>query len=238
MAQDFPAQYGNSDMYRNPNGTLPMPSPNDIPRPRWDGGKVGVRWNFVRNVTVDDPDFPTMTGFLYDFTWTTPAFDLRPDLRSSQGGPKAGVPMWSSAARLYVQLQSVAPGSGFSPPPPLSLSNCTVAATDFTSVVWNYSDTQGRIPSTPGQVATPNQAGAGLESSSLTNVSSLFNAGIGQTAVLAGFAPPGSSLGGGDGYPVRYWRLQLSFSILVAVPMPLPPVPVQPQAVLLQASMY
>jgi hypothetical protein len=55
---------------------------------------------------------------------------------------------------------------------------------------------------------------------------------------LVGFAPPGTTLGGGEGYPVRFWRLELGFSIFVETGAPLPPEPPEPPPLTLQASMY
>lgn len=39
-----------------------------------------------------------------------------------------------------------------------------------------------------------------------------FPAVPGATAALGVFSPPGDAAGGGEGYPVRYWRLNMTFT--------------------------
>jgi hypothetical protein len=228
LSKDFPSQFGRSDQYRNPNGTLPLPSAQDIPRPQWYSGNLNWKWKLNRIIEEND-DNALVPGFEYIYQWTSPAFDLRPDLRSGQAGPKAGVPIWSSAARLYLQVSSSAQGGGVQPS--LVLQNYTAQARDYVANTYNFSDTKGR----PSEGIN---AGWGLQSTSLTDVASKFNPAPNATSVLAGFAPPGTTLGFGDGYPVRYWRLEITFTILVPSGLPLPVNPLPAPAVVMQASMY
>ncbi len=226
MSQQYPSQFGASDQYRNPNGTLPMPSPADIPRPQWYSANLPWSWRYLgpvpgNNSTGQPP------GFAYEYQWTTPTFDLRPDLRSGQAGPKAGVPIWSSAARLYVQLLSNP--NGATGQPPLVLPNLSATAVDYVSTTFNFSDTQG---------LSPQNTGWGVVNVSSVNMTAAFSPSPNAPSVLVGFSPPGTTLGFGDGYPIRYWRVNLNFTVLVESELPLPPVPLAAPAVVMQSSVY
>ena len=90
----------NAGLYRNPQGTLPMPGAGDnIPVAYYQSTKLPLTWDLdvVNNV--------------YRAVWQTPVFNLRPDLRSAGGSPKTGVPIWNSTARLYVQISNLINGS-------------------------------------------------------------------------------------------------------------------------------
>lgn len=227
---NFPSRYGHSPLYANPQGTVPAPSPTGIPRPVW-----GTQWMVVQWVQTDVVD-PTVDplevrppGVLYRYTWSSPVFDLRPDLRSSNAGPKDGVPIWSVAARLYVQLAANARGSGAQPA--LLTPNVNVTATDWVNTTFNFSGARRPTEGVSG--------GAGLLNSTPTDVTAKFSAsGAGVTTTLAGFAPPGSTLGFGEGYPVRFWRLQLTFEQFIETEVPLPdPLP-NGRPYVFQASVY
>lgn len=205
----------NNPGYSNPGFTNPAPSPDLVPRPLWSGPKTPVKWSLSATITPASLS-PLPPGVLYSFGWSSPVFDLRPDLRSSTGAPATGVPLWSTATRLYVSLTTNSQGSGELPP--INTSNLVVEATDWTSVDNNY-----QTKSIPNEGIT---GGAGLYRGTVVDVSSKFTSG-GGTTVLVGFSPPGTVLGGGDGYPIRYWRLSLAFSqnIETGVPVPDPPPP-------------
>lgn len=212
---------------RYPNRfTSDLPTPNvgrsDDVQWAWYGSKVNVEW-----VGVAKPaDGANPPGILYTTTYTSPIFDLRPDLRSSQAGPKQGVPIWSRSARLYIQFGAA---NLFYLPYP---SGIVATTEEFTQNV----------------VVQNNNTVPNLEFIGIADVSSLFNTStIGQKAILAGFYPPGTTLGAGEGYPVRYWRIQIDFAFFLETGLPIPPPPYalpvfpDPLAQLpteLQAAMY
>lgn len=246
MAKDYPSQFGNSEQYRNPDGTNPMPSPENIPRPRWDGPRTPFRWE-VQTVVTDEvapapplvnlEDTPLAPGVVYTYTWTSPVFDLRPDLRSSQGAAKAGTPIWSTAARLYIQMLVNSRGSGNQVPLNRAVGLDVPGSIAVTARDWVNTFANVELQTAPSDGVT---GGAGLQRGNPTDVSGLFNVPLDSdaTTVLAGFAPPGTTLGSGDGYPVRYWRLELTFTCTIETGLPLPdPLPTG-KPLVLQPSVY
>ena len=214
MTKKFPAQFGRSEEYRNPDGTLPLPSPENIPRPIWTQTRTSIGQNFIF-VTTANPGTGTRglpQGQLGTLSWDTPWFDLRPDLRSSQAQRKFGVPIWSTGARLYVQfirrngLQQGNPGLW------------DARAQDWISLVDNA---PGRFPLQVGdnpqfQPAVDRDVTAGMfPVAGMPGLVSL-------TSSMSVFSPPGTTAGGGDGYPVRYWKFRLSVTLFVEI---LPPAP-------------
>lgn len=226
---DYPSQFGRSPLYRDPEGTLPMPSPQDIPRTQWFTQWMKFRWALIDRIRRHDPS-PYGVGFRYGYTWTSPAFDLRPDLRSGNAGAKDGVPIWTPSARLFVQLAVDAQATGRQPALAPEIINLSVDAVDFVNTSFNRSGDR-RLGEGIG-------SGAGLLQGSPINVTSKFNAANQATTSLAGFSPPGTTLGGGEGYPVRYWRMQLDFSIFIETGAPLPVRVQSIPALTLQASVY
>jgi hypothetical protein len=183
--------------------------PSDEVQWAWYGAKVNVDWT---PVAVISPDL-LLVGYNYNATYTSPIFDLRPDLRSSQAGPKQGVPVWSRSGRLYIQFS--APNNQVLVYP----SGLSAKADEFiqTVVVQNVN--------LPGVNLLPS-----MEFMGQTDVSTLFATTVpNQKTILAGFYPPGTTLGFGEGYPVRYWRIQLQFTYFYETGFPLPiPAPVLP----------
>lgn len=213
--------------YANPNSTLPMPKPEGMPVSLWAPEALRLRWRFVGTAPDIDPFRPP--GALYRAEWTSTTFDLRPDQRSAIATPKDGFAMWNKAARLYVQITSDSQASGVIPG--VNTQGLTVTAVDWSNPTTNFS---GR--GAPGEGIT---GGAGLQKTEPRDVTSQFSAlALSASSILVGFAPPGSSLGGGDGYPVRYWRLQLTFDCFLPLPLPFPdPLPTPPSFIL-QPSAY
>lgn len=229
MPKQFPAQYGRSPLYRNPEHTLPMPAASDIPVPQWYTPWMRIDWALDRTVdpSLADPGVAYPPGGVYTYTWTTPNFDLRPDLRSGNAGPKQGVPIWTPSARLFVQLASQGGQPGIQI---LQTPNLTVTATEWVSLAFNQTQALGGT----GQSFT------GLKQQPSYDVTSKFAVPPGNlgSSTVGGFAPVGSNLGGGEGYPVRFWRLQLEFEIAVETAVPLPSPLTLPANYILQASMY
>jgi hypothetical protein len=119
--------------------------------------------------------------------------------------------------------------------PDLDTSNLTAEARDWINDTFNYSSDRR-----PGEGVT---GGAGLLLSAPVDVSSKFAVPplSGATTSLVVFAPPGTTSGTGEGYPVRYWRLQLDFTQFVETEFPVPDPPPMPSSLLtpvLQVSMY
>ena len=222
MANDNPSQFGNSDMYGNPNVTLPLPSPQNIPRPAWTQPRMRMPWTLSTVTVPAGAGFPS--GVVYSYNWESPWFDLRPDLRSSQAQSKIGVPIWSSAARLYVELVGPVNGS--------SLVSPKLAASSF--------DVYETTNLDPGQIPSfgPGQSGAQGVTSPSVDLSSVFFPAWGGTPQLSSlgvFSPPGTTAGGGDGYPVRYWKLVAAFTARFEV---FPGTPPDPPLLTIQATYY
>jgi hypothetical protein len=231
VAKDFPAQLGRAPQYDNPQGLLPFPNPNllDFPVTVWDQLHARLVWR------QEAPSPVEPEGVVYTSRWTTPAFDLRPDLRSGLGGPLNGVPSWNKDTRLFIQLKVSSQSQGVQPALTPSAPGLQVFAQNFVHPTFNY----------PG-VATPGEGftdGTYLTREPQRDVSLAFSGigtGTGTTAArskLVGFSPPGSNLGGGEGYPIRYWRLELAFRILIRVD-PVPDPPPSPPPLILISGLY
>lgn len=225
MSQDYPSQFGRNPAYSNPGGTIPAPPPpgDAVPVPQWYQTKTRFAWILSQTVDGTNPNSSLPTGFSYIYTWTSPVFDLRPDLRSGNAGPKEGVPIWRDSARLQVQV--------FAPHPGTVTPGLSVLRTEFANT--NYAYEQVRIGEGTG--TPPN-----VVSISRDDVSAQFApSALGATAsVLAGFAPPGTTLGFGEGYPVRWWRLSLLFAVFLEEELPLPNPATAAPTLYLQAKVY
>jgi hypothetical protein len=171
-----PLQPAMSGLYRNPEGTLPMPSPgSDIPVPYYEGSDIYLAWSLV----AGDPN-------TYTASWRTPVFNLRPDLRSAGNVPKFGVPIWSTAARLYIQVDGLTSSSA------KTTQGLRVTSEEFASVA--QGDNQDLIANLK-RVTAP------------VDVTGDFMLGINQPdRVVLVFAPLG------EGRPVRFWSVQLTFT--------------------------
>lgn len=203
----------NGNDYRSRSSQLHIPGQKWTP-PIWVYPAQLQPWNGPNLVEVP-------LGYVWNFQWSSPTFDLRPDLESIVGNVKVGQPMADTAARLYV-LVTGNNATNFS-----SLG-LLVTATESVQVF----DAQPTIGAgaAPGSAMSP-----GLVPLLPYDVSSDFVSS--NSAAMAGFAPPGASLGGGEGYPPRYWRLQLDFRFFVPENQPIPPA-VEPARLVLTAGMY
>lgn len=165
-----------SGAFYNPQGTQPFPQPSLIGVPIWDQTPQSLVWTY----TEAGPVFRTAT-------WSSPIFDLRPDLRGAMQGQVSGNNNqvggtaiwrpWGAGSQLHVQgiYGSVA-----------RLNGLTVTAQEFAHV----SDV-GRVVS----ITAPQ------------DVTSTW--GASKLSALHIFAPPGNP------YPIRWWRVQLTFTIEV-----------------------
>jgi len=179
---------GKDDLYFNPHGTIPFPAGKTMPVTNWyTPSAFALPWVGV-NPAGNDSAF-----------WRSPIFDLRPDLRSSQGLKKQGVPVWNSYyARLYVQLFGL-----------------TATVTNTQNLVLEYREYAN---STWGTVysAQPTPAGVPPQGAyqAVVGVTTWLDA---TAEIMQGLAQPNSVLlvfePVGSGYPVRYWQVELRFTL-------------------------
>lgn len=179
---------GREELYRNPYGTNPAPAPADIPKTLWVTEVMPVSWQGVVN-GIDTA------------TWSTPTFDMRPDLRSAQSMVKAGVPIWNTSAHLYVQIFGLS-GTADSRN---NTQNLRLMYREFGNTTWGQVTQAGpnRSVANPG---FPNQISRDpvVQVSPFTDITSEMMLGTNQPpSVILVFAPLG------EGYPVRYWSLEL-----------------------------
>ena len=243
MPKQYPAQFGRSPLYRDPEGTLPFPAAHDIPISQWYQHETTMSWVLVQAIapTVNPPISSVLPpGWEYQYIWTTPVFDLRPDLRSANAGPKEGVPIWTNNGRLYIQMSQ--PSLGNFARVALTTPNLKVSATEWVNTSFNHNSSA--VPGGPANL----QAGQGLLEQPSYDATSKFataaqvGGGFTASTQIGGFAPTGTSLGAGDGHPIRFWRLRLHFSIIVEAQLTaqgnLPSAQLFPTDYVLQASYY
>ena len=169
-------------------------------------------------------------GYTWSYVWSTTIFDLRPDLKSIIGATKQGFPIWDTSARLYISLNGTLANNLV-----FNGQNLTVTAVDYVQIL--DANVQGGAGSSPGSSPSPN-----LIRLQTQDVSAVFfppaaaaTPGIGN--VMGVFSRPGDSTGGGEGYPVRFWRLELTFSYFVPEDLPLPAVATPPNDLVITAGM-
>jgi hypothetical protein len=159
-------------LYRNPQGTLPMPpAGGDIPVAYYESTKLALTWSLSNGVQ--------------GASWQTPVFNLRPDLRSAGGTPKSGVPIWSTGARLYVQISNLVNGSVD------TTKGLRVSSTESAAIA--YGDIRNGFSSVQ-RVTADAEVTADL----------MFGTNQSDRVVLV-FAPLG------EAHPVRFWSLELKF---------------------------
>ena len=230
--REFPSQYGRSEQYRNPEGTLPFPAAKEIPRPVWTQPRIGI--TFTGQIVGPIDLLPP--GYLYTGTWDSPWYDLRPDLRSSESQPKLGVPIWERNTRMYVVLSGA---NGVSPG--YTVANKSATLTQFFEPV--SLDPGQTVAAAPGGNAAVPAPQSAVPSSAPVNVSSTFfpalpAPSLGLTSSLGVFSPPGTFSGNGEGYPVRFWRIRLVFTQFLPQVNPGPPIPIPPDNLQIQAAYY
>ncbi len=177
MTKRFPSQFGNEPQYRNPSGTVPMPQPHDMPKSVWTQPRLSLDWGTPLAVGPGTGSLRP-EGWLWTVSWATPFFDMRADLRSSQGQLKEGVPIWRMGSRLYVELIGL-----LTPGTPVF----SATANDWYAL---FNNEPGRLPVVLG--ANPDQA---LMSPVTDVTSTFFASNPGTSASLGVFSPPGDSAG-------------------------------------------
>jgi hypothetical protein len=185
---------GREANYRNPYGSNPGPTAKEIPITFWyTQAGMPVAWAGL-DALGDDNAF-----------WQTPVFDLRPDLRSSQNMAKSGVPIWDTAARLYVQifgLTTAAINTEF-----LRLEYREHANTTFGQVT-SPGPNRATIGGAPPPSGVPNQIGRDpvIPVTPFIDITSEMMLGTNQPdSVVLVFEMLG------EGYPIRYWQCEIHF---------------------------
>ena len=189
----------------------------------WNVSNIPIRWGSP--TASEDPP-----GYTWSYEWSTTIFDLRPDLKSIIGATKQGFPIWDTAARLYISLNGALPSLTFDG------NNLQVIATDYIQII--DANVQGGAGSVAGSSPSPNliQVQSQDVSANFYPPAAVGSPGVGNT--LAVFTRPGDVAGGGEGYPVRFWRVRFLFSIFVEEELPLPVPATPPDDVVLTAGMY
>lgn len=167
-----PLQPSNRALYKNPQTTMPMPAASGMPVAYYESTKVRLQWVLQADGS-------------YLAQWSTPVFNLRPDLRSAGGTPKSGVPIWSTASRLYIQVSNLLNGG------PDTTKGLRVESLESGAIA--YGDVRNGFSSVERVTAA-------------SDITADFMLGTNQPdRVIVTFAPLGEST------PVRFWGLQLNF---------------------------
>lgn len=163
--------------YNNPGLTNPLPPQSGLPITQWSQPPQPLNWTIPDSEGLDN-DYTTV-GY-----WYSPLFDLRPDIRGSDGsGAPLGVPIWGSPGRkLWVQVDNL----DFLVGNTRATQGLKVASREYASV-WDPRDMK-RI--TQVSDITADVAGGGSEQ---------------QPRSCLDFFPAG-----GAG-PVRFWRIVIAF---------------------------
>ena len=212
-------------------GQLPDKS-DQLPAAIWAQPRTGFRWQGPVLLTPAGDMQPAQKVWTYE--WESPWYDLRPDLISIEGQPKLGVPIWSRSARLFVELVGRSNGPA---------GDLGILTNNFTAVAKEYYDTTNIDP---GQIITqgPGQKNANIGALPLENIqtdvtSTFFPPSALRIATSLGvFIPPGTLAGGGEGYPVRYWKVVIKFSFTQPLGAVIVPDVSIPPIVSLQATYY
>ena len=175
--------------YANPYGSAPSPAATSIPVTLWttEAG-MPVSWQGLDARGNDNG------------IWETPVFDLRPDLRSARATTKFGVPIWDTSARLYIQIFGLTALAA-------NTRNLRLGAQEYSNTTFgSLTSPQPPRAVAPAGGGFPAQVGRDpvVAVTTIVDISSELMLGTAQPdSVILVFAPLG------EGYPVRYWKLQL-----------------------------
>lgn len=173
----LPARVTDAGYLKNPMGAQPFPYPSNMPVAIWQQTQAWLTWG-----TAGLP-----AGVEARAVWSSPTFDLRPDLRGIMVSPgtqrnSGAVPIWlprGGAGKLWLQVDNLDAVSW-------GLTGLRVTSTEFASI---------RDGNDLKQITDPE------------DITTEF-VGTAECA-LGSFVPPGS------GYPPRYYRVKVTFDFLV-----------------------
>ena len=195
-----------SGNYYNPNGSSPPPAAKNIPHTLWGQPRMPLNWGGV----VQGVDTAV---------WTSPVFDMRAYLRGS--GPEApmGVPVWETTSHLYIQVFGLTTTTGNTQQ--LYLRSRELANT---STSWVHAAKPNAAVANPGDPAQTSRVPV-VQVTPWMDLTSSIAYGTNQpdSSILV-FAPIG------EGYPVRFWQLELQFTCETGL--------AGPPDITLQAAMY
>lgn len=168
--------YAHSDGYNyNPAGSIPGPVPKIYTVPgQWIGEPLAMQGRFQ----------PGAGNVVRTMTWSSPVFDLRPELRASGGeAPRNAVPVWRQlfgvGGKLWVQTAGWRSGN-------LTKTGLRVTSREYAHIT----DQRNLVQIDAFEDVTAEMSGP-------------------EPSHILVFVPPG------DGYPVRFWRLELVFDYLI-----------------------
>jgi hypothetical protein len=196
----FPQNPTDAGYRKNPMGTEPFPYPSGMPVALWNVSPIKMAW-----VTTGLPD-----GIFARCVWSTPVFDLRPSFRN------AGMPKGSGQGYLVAQAPSLSTTRQ-----PNAVA--TVASNTGAVPIWKPSGAGGKLwvqvtNLTSGPVAGQTGFGFQVLAKEMANINDptdlqqiapredITSDFVGRIpSAIPTFLPPGS------GYPVRYYRVSLTF---------------------------
>lgn len=162
--------YDPTGMRYNPGQTIPYPMPKNVPVGLWSGDRAQLVFG------------AGVAPVVRTASWGSPLFDLRPDLRSSDGFLNKGIPLWHAGyggtGKLWIQLAN------------LRAAPDNTEALQVTSQEFAHIYDADQVQAVSGAVDITADVISGTD---------------GPPSVVIGFLPIG------DGYPVRYWRINLTF---------------------------
>jgi hypothetical protein len=172
----------NPDGYtNNPGSSVPGPWPSLSNTAWWSGERTAIVW------TPQPLPIAVNNPVYWRAQWQSPLFDLRPELRGSGQGIANGVPIWKAGyqagTKLWAQVTGLNKGTD-GPPRQAAIEALRVTAQAFAHV----NNAQLVVATDPPVDITRD----------LTH-----NGGV-DSRILQ-FYPTG------DGYPIRYWRVVLTF---------------------------
>ena len=191
----------------NPARSLPFPQPQNMPQGCWFSGAVRLPWGA--------PPAPIGAGinpYFRGVLWTSPIYDLRPNLRGMQpqgttqispGSAGNAVPMWGwSSHMLYVQISNLLSGGTEGTPGAIPAGQFLPGQNlKLLSSEWGHVSDPGKLTQVLPSTDITSQVDTNTDSS-----------------ILA-FRPLGESL------PVRYWRLNLQLICITQAVAGAEPVP-------------
>ena len=171
----FVPDNGQKGAFHNPQGTLPYPYPQNMPVGVWDGGDQKLRLD-------------TTTGIPYVGNWSSPIFDLRPELRGTcKNADKVNI-----VGRNFIEAVPIWGGRG--------------------GVLWvqvlglnAFADSLLGLKIEVQEQASPNMVGQISRFTDYYDVTDNLQSGDQKPCAVLEFNPLG------QGSPIRFWQLQMKF---------------------------